>query len=104
MRQYPSLINCCTIDWFQAWPEDALERVAHKYLEHVEVEDEEKVATIQICKYFHTSATDLSNRYSNKYIYNGYFAVSKQQLEKIKLHYLRPPTLYLREKCTRRQT
>ncbi len=24
MRKFPSLINCCTIDWFQAWPEDAL--------------------------------------------------------------------------------
>jgi dynein heavy chain len=25
LRMYPSLINCCTIDWFQEWPEDALE-------------------------------------------------------------------------------
>ena len=24
MRKFPSLINCCTIDWFQAWPDDAL--------------------------------------------------------------------------------
>ena len=24
VRQFPSLINCCTIDWFQAWPDDAL--------------------------------------------------------------------------------
>ncbi len=24
MRMFPSLINCCTIDWFQAWPDDAL--------------------------------------------------------------------------------
>jgi len=28
LRQYPSLVNCCTIDWFQAWPADALEAVA----------------------------------------------------------------------------
>ena len=62
MRQFPSLINCCTIDWFQPWPEDALERVAFKYLEHVELEDQEKVETVQICKYFHTSATVLSQR------------------------------------------
>ena len=26
MRKFPSLINCCTIDWFQAWPDDALGR------------------------------------------------------------------------------
>ena len=23
-RQFPSLINCCTIDWYTQWPEEAL--------------------------------------------------------------------------------
>jgi len=23
LRQFPSLVNCCTIDWFTAWPQDA---------------------------------------------------------------------------------
>lgn len=27
LRMYPSLVNCCTIDWFEEWPEDALEQV-----------------------------------------------------------------------------
>lgn len=27
LRMYPSLVNCCTIDWFDEWPEDALEQV-----------------------------------------------------------------------------
>ena len=30
-RQNPSLVNCTTIDWFSAWPEDALADVAHDY-------------------------------------------------------------------------
>lgn len=38
LRMFPSLINCCTIDWFHAWPNDALEMVAHKFLEDVEME------------------------------------------------------------------
>ncbi|XP_030372078.1 dynein heavy chain 3, axonemal [Scaptodrosophila lebanonensis] len=27
IRVYPSLINCCTIDWYMPWPEEALHRV-----------------------------------------------------------------------------
>ena len=26
-RMFPSLVNCCTIDWFTEWPHDALEKV-----------------------------------------------------------------------------
>ncbi|XP_077977539.1 dynein axonemal heavy chain 12-like [Glandiceps talaboti] len=66
LRQFPSLINCCTIDWFQAWPEDALTRVANKFLEVVEMEDNERHEVVQICKHFHTSATDLSARFANE--------------------------------------
>ena len=24
LRMFPSLVNCCTIDWFTEWPEEAL--------------------------------------------------------------------------------
>lgn len=30
-RMFPSLVNCCTIDWFNAWPEDALNSVAKRF-------------------------------------------------------------------------
>jgi dynein heavy chain len=29
-RQFPSIINCCTIDWFDRWPNEALFSVATK--------------------------------------------------------------------------
>lgn len=29
-RQFPSIINCCTIDWFDRWPNEALLSVAVK--------------------------------------------------------------------------
>jgi dynein heavy chain, axonemal len=38
--QFPSLINCCTIDWFSAWPDDALHTVATKALRDVNLPDE----------------------------------------------------------------
>ena len=38
LRKYPSLINCCTIDWFYSWPADALVAVAEKFLAKVEIQ------------------------------------------------------------------
>ncbi|XP_078019489.1 dynein axonemal heavy chain 1 [Epinephelus lanceolatus] len=32
LRQFPSLVTCCTIDWFSAWPEEALQAVATSFL------------------------------------------------------------------------
>ncbi|XP_062252615.1 dynein axonemal heavy chain 1 [Platichthys flesus] len=32
LRQFPSLVTCCTIDWFSAWPEEALRAVATSFL------------------------------------------------------------------------
>uniref|UniRef100_A0A8B9BTE2 Dynein axonemal heavy chain 12 n=1 Tax=Anser brachyrhynchus TaxID=132585 RepID=A0A8B9BTE2_9AVES len=63
LRQFPSLINCCTIDWFQPWPEDALERVANKFLETLELTDSERQEVVPICQYFHTSVLSLSSRF-----------------------------------------
>jgi hypothetical protein len=30
-RQFPSIINCCAIDWYQPWPADALYSVAERH-------------------------------------------------------------------------
>uniref|UniRef100_A0A803VTG4 Dynein axonemal heavy chain 1 n=1 Tax=Ficedula albicollis TaxID=59894 RepID=A0A803VTG4_FICAL len=32
LRQFPSLVNCCTIDWFNEWPAEALQSVAFSFL------------------------------------------------------------------------
>ncbi|MGH0118801.1 UNVERIFIED_CONTAM: hypothetical protein FKN15_062263 [Acipenser sinensis] len=63
LRMFPSLINCCTIDWFQAWPTDALEMVANKFLEEVELEDEIRKEVVAVCKYFQESVRVLSEKY-----------------------------------------
>lgn len=34
---FPSLVNCTTIDWFSEWPADALDSVAKMFLEKVDL-------------------------------------------------------------------
>uniref|UniRef100_A0A8B9C0Z5 Dynein axonemal heavy chain 3 n=1 Tax=Anser brachyrhynchus TaxID=132585 RepID=A0A8B9C0Z5_9AVES len=63
LRMFPSLINCCTIDWFQTWPTDALEMVANKFLEDVELEDDIRKEVVSMCKYFQESVRVLSINY-----------------------------------------
>ncbi|XP_071671247.1 dynein axonemal heavy chain 3 isoform X2 [Patagioenas fasciata] len=63
LRMFPSLINCCTIDWFQTWPTDALEMVANKFLEDVELEDDIRKEVVSMCKYFQESVRELSVSY-----------------------------------------
>lgn len=37
-RLYPSLINCCTIDWYDTWPLNALQSVAASFLETIDLD------------------------------------------------------------------
>lgn len=47
---------------YQPWPDDALERVANSFLEDADIEDNEKRETVHICKYFHQSVRELSEK------------------------------------------
>uniref|UniRef100_A0A8C2MM84 Dynein axonemal heavy chain 3 n=1 Tax=Cricetulus griseus TaxID=10029 RepID=A0A8C2MM84_CRIGR len=72
LRMFPSLINCCTIDWFQAWPTDALELVANKFLEDVELDDSIRTEVISMCKYFQESVKKLSLDYYDTLLRHNY--------------------------------
>ncbi|XP_053554548.1 dynein axonemal heavy chain 7 [Bombina bombina] len=63
LRKFPALVNCCTIDWFQTWPEDALQAVASRFLEDIEMSEEIRNGCIEMCKSFHTSTINLSEKF-----------------------------------------
>ncbi|KAH8876868.1 Dynein heavy chain 7, axonemal [Schistosoma japonicum] len=63
LRQFPALINCCTIDWFQPWPEDGLVRVANRALQNLDVDEHIRDSTVHLFNYFHTSITPLSEKF-----------------------------------------
>lgn len=63
LRMYPSIINCCTIDWFQPWPEDALQMVANKFLSPMDLSPDDRVNIAFMCQHFHKSVEKLSRKY-----------------------------------------
>ena len=63
IRKFPALVNCCTIDWLQPWPEDALLAVATRFLDEIDLTKMERSACIEMCQYFHTSTQELSKEF-----------------------------------------
>ncbi len=61
LRMFPSLVNCCTIDWFLPWPKEALQSVAEYFLNQVELENREGI--ISICVDMQERVSQLSTRY-----------------------------------------
>jgi len=67
LRMFPSLINCCTIDWYTLWPEDALEKVARMSLKDLDIGEILREKCVQICKEFHTSVSITSEDFYETY-------------------------------------
>ena len=67
LRMFPSLVNCCTIDWFHPWPEDALKSVAHRAL----TEDDLKLgdqldSLVEVFRFVHQSVESASKKFYAK--------------------------------------
>jgi hypothetical protein len=66
----------------QAWPEDALEMVANKFLEEVDMEDDVRLSCVILCKHFHESVRMLSIRsvtlHALSYTFYIFFSTKKK--------------------------
>ena len=64
LRMYPSLLNCCSIDWFAEWPDEALTNVAKAQLSQISFTDnKERDAVFDVCRGIHQSVAKSSVRY-----------------------------------------
>jgi len=54
-RMYPALINNTTIDWFMAWPFEALLEVAEKFINEIKLEKSIKKGLAALSAYLHTT-------------------------------------------------
>lgn len=78
-RMFPSLVNCCTIDWFVKWPQEALFSVAFGSLMSI-AEDEKQCENLStICVLIHETVE----------------ATSEQYFEETQRHYYTTPSSYL---------
>jgi dynein heavy chain len=56
---FPSLVNCCTLDWFSRWPEEALLFVSSSFLKELELPSEDvRKALAEMCMVIHTSVEE----------------------------------------------
>ena len=64
LRMFPSLVNCCTIDWFREWPMEALRSVAFNFLSDVELESDALIkGVVDCCVYIHQSVERKSKKF-----------------------------------------
>ncbi|RNF23496.1 Dynein heavy chain family protein [Trypanosoma conorhini] len=80
-RQFPSLTNCCVIDWFDEWPREALLGVAQRLFEDAEsgVSNQLLPVLAPLCVDIHTTV----------------IAVAQEYWEELRRRYYITPTTYL---------
>ncbi|KAG9392138.1 Dynein heavy chain and region D6 of dynein motor [Carpediemonas membranifera] len=72
LRQFPSLLSNCTLDWYHPWPSTALFSVAGWLLRNLDVEEKDREAGIidklaQLCMTVHTSVQRQSQEFYEQF-------------------------------------
>ncbi|XP_022817840.1 dynein beta chain, ciliary-like [Spodoptera litura] len=85
-RKFPSLVNCTAIDWFHAWPQEALRSVSKRFIAEVECLPEQLVEPVSgFMSHVHQSVNEMSEiYYQNEKRYN--YTTPKTFLEQIALY------------------
>ncbi|XP_056004113.1 dynein axonemal heavy chain 6-like isoform X1 [Ostrea edulis] len=85
-RMFPSLVNCCTIDWFTEWPREALLSVSTSFFENVELGEESlKQKIAEMCVEIHTSVSDMAERFYSE-LKRRYYTTPTSYLELIRIY------------------
>lgn len=85
---FPSLVNCCTIDWFTEWPSDALLSVARSSFVTLEWDNDQEYlvdALSHMCVEVHTSVSTMAVRFYDE-LRRYYYTTPTSYLELIMLY------------------
>ncbi|XP_053335345.1 dynein axonemal heavy chain 6-like [Clarias gariepinus] len=85
-RMFPSLVNCCTIDWFIQWPQEALLSVSQTFFQTVEFGSKGLMNSLSnMCVEIHMSVTDMAERFYSE-LRRRYYTTPTSYLELINLY------------------
>ncbi|CAM39839.2 putative dynein heavy chain [Leishmania braziliensis MHOM/BR/75/M2904] len=86
-RQFPSLTNCCSVDWFDEWPQEALEGVARRMLQEttdaMPASFHEKLP--QLCVHVHAATIEMAQQYYDE-LRRRYYITPTSYLEFIETY------------------
>ncbi|KAJ3087451.1 Dynein heavy chain 1, axonemal [Quaeritorhiza haematococci] len=87
LRMFPSLVNCCTIDWFSTWPQEALKSVAINSLSDVPDIGSDQVigGIVNLCVQMHESVRERCVQYKAELNRTNY-VTPKSYLEMLNLY------------------
>jgi len=66
LRSFPSLVNCCTIDWFHEWPAEALTAVANQFLmndKDIDLPDDIRINVVKVMVSAQVTVFDLAIKF-----------------------------------------
>uniref|UniRef100_A0AAZ1XH39 Uncharacterized protein n=1 Tax=Oreochromis aureus TaxID=47969 RepID=A0AAZ1XH39_OREAU len=85
-RMLPSLVNCCTIDWFVQWPREVLLSVSEAFFQNVDFGNEKLKQNISaMCVEIHVSVTEMAERFYLE-LRRRYYTTPTSYLEPINLY------------------
>ncbi|XP_013769554.1 dynein heavy chain 6, axonemal [Pundamilia nyererei] len=85
-RMFPSLVNCCTIDWFVQWPREALLSVSEAFFQNVDFGNEKLKQNISaMCVEIHVSVAEMAERFYLE-LRRRYYTTPTSYLELINLY------------------
>jgi dynein heavy chain, axonemal len=86
-REFPSLINCTTIDWFNQWPVEALTSVAYQFLAEVDLGDDDGMVEnmCQACAKLHWQVNEFGDLFFEQ-LRRKVYTTPKSFLDMIELY------------------
>ena len=104
IRQFPSLINCCTIDWFSPWPPEALSAVARTLMAKEAEAMDNKVfdGIVAMCTAMHDTVRVKSEQFLEEMRRHNYVtSTSYLELINVIIHVMQLQDKRINEKRTR---